>query len=132
MLGRTELIAVRHKADRIPLSRTTSLPVKSSLPSGAAASMLAIPFSPRPRRCTAWYPYADSLGSCRTGGVRRSIDRSVLQTGWFMALFFTILISVSLASYRFFESPLQKRLRALMRGTEVFRDGDSKHQALEP
>src|SRR5438093_8429135 len=78
MLGRTELIAVRHKAERIPLSRTTSLPVKSSLPSGAAASMLAIPFSPRPRRGTAWYPYADRLGSCRTGGVRRSISVSVL------------------------------------------------------
>jgi peptidoglycan/LPS O-acetylase OafA/YrhL len=41
----------------------------------------------------------------------RSIDCTVFFSGWFMLLFFAILVTTSWASHRYFEMPIQRRLR---------------------
>jgi peptidoglycan/LPS O-acetylase OafA/YrhL len=41
----------------------------------------------------------------------RSIDCTVFFSGWFMLLFFAILVATSWASHRYFEMPMQRRLR---------------------
>ena len=40
-----------------------------------------------------------------------AFDRSLFNASWFMALFFGVLILLSLASYYYFEAPMQKFLR---------------------
>lgn len=42
---------------------------------------------------------------------RFSVDNSIYYSPWFMALFFAVLVTVSFASFRYFEMPAQRFLR---------------------
>ncbi len=45
------------------------------------------------------------------GAKQFALDGSIYYSPWFMAVFFAVLIAISLISYRFFEMPMQKLLR---------------------
>jgi peptidoglycan/LPS O-acetylase OafA/YrhL len=44
-------------------------------------------------------------------GIQFSIDHSVYYSGWVMALFFVVLLLLSLVSHHYFEIPTQRFLR---------------------